>query len=247
MQLSIVIPAYNEANRIGDTLAKIYAYLDETSRSAEVLVVDDGSSDDTKSVALEVGGERGLEVLQYGGNRGKGYAVRYGLLRAKGERVLMSDADLSTPIRELEPLSAALDEGYHVAIGSRAIEGANVVVSQSGLRKYGGKVFNLAVRMILPLPFKDTQCGFKLFDARACQDVFETMRMDGFSFDVELLYLAQRAGLKTAELPVEWHNSPETKVNFARDALRMLRDVAKIRWWDLTGGYKTAQLRSENI
>lgn len=242
MKLSIVIPAYNEANRIGQTLEKIYAYLDAQGLTAEILVVDDGSSDQTASVAREVAGERSLEVLSYGGNRGKGFAVRYGLLRAQGERVLMTDADLSTPIRELAQLERALDSGRDIAIGSRAVKGANVVVSQSGLRKYGGKVFNLMVRMILPMPFKDTQCGFKLFDARRCQGVFESMRLDGFSFDVEMLHLALRQGLRVAELPVEWHNSPETKVSFARDAARMLRDVIKIRWWDVSGSYRREAL-----
>ena len=247
MELSIVIPAYNEARRIGLTLEKIYAYLDDQEISAQVLVVDDGSTDGTGDVALKAAGEHACEVLSYGGNRGKGFAVRYGLLRAQGERVLMTDADLSTPIEELARLDTALDKGSDVAIGSRAVAGANVVVSQAGLRKYAGKIFNLIVRVLTGLPFKDTQCGFKLFDTRRCRPVFEAMRLDGFSFDVEALFLAQRLGLRISELPVEWHNSPESKVDFVRDSLRMFRDMFKIRWWAVTGSYELNRLPAENV
>ena len=238
MQLSIVIPSYNEAKRLPPTLENIYDYIDQKGLEVEILVVDDGSTDQTGDISFYV--QRPptvLKVLGYRGNRGKGYAVRHGLLRAQGDRVLMTDADLSTPITELDKLMHQLDTDFDAAIGSRALKGSRVVISQPGLRKYGGKLFNLLVRCILPLPFKDTQCGFKLFDRKACLKVFEAMRLDGFSFDVEAMYLAVSNGLRVSEVAVDWYNSEETKVNFARDSVRMLRDVVKVRWWDLTGGY----------
>jgi glycosyltransferase involved in cell wall biosynthesis len=237
MSLSIVIPAYNESSRLGDSLREILRWLDSEGIDAEILVVDDGSSDDTAQVAGAVGDPR-VEVVSYSPNRGKGYAVRTGMLRASGDPILFSDADLSTPIHELKRLQKTLDEGYDIVIGSRAVTGSKVVVSQSGFRKYGGKLFNLVVRAILPLPFKDTQCGFKLFRRHAARAIFGPARLEGFSFDVETLFLGRHMGLRIAEIPIEWHNAPGSKVNFLRDALRMLRDVIIIRWWSLRRAYR---------
>lgn len=239
--LSIVIPAYNEARRLPASLRKVFAFLDARKIDAEVLVVDDGSRDETAKVALaEFGARRGFRVLDYGGNRGKGYAVRHGFLAATGDLVLMSDADLSTPIEELDKLTAALfDQGLDIAMGSRAF--GTVVVAQRGIRSFSGKAFNRIMRAFLLLPFRDTQCGFKLFRRERCRPVFEAMRIERFSFDVEILFLAARAGLHAAEIPVAWYNDAESKVSFLRDATRMFTDVMRIRRWALTGGYPRIQ------
>ena len=243
--LSIVGPAYHEAKRLPATLRKIYAWLDATGIHAEVLVVDHGSSDGTgEAASTEFGSRNGFAVLTYGGNRGKGMAVRHGFLRATGERVLMTDADLSTPIEELEKLETAMNERRaDVAIGSRAL--GEVVVAQRGVRSFAGKIFNKMMRGILFLPFHDTQCGFKLFRREACRPVFEAMRVDRFSFDVEMIFLALRAGLVVAEVPVRWFNDPESKVRFLRDASRMFADVCRIRWWSVSGAYPRFPARAE--
>lgn len=241
-KLSIVIPAFNERRRLPATLRKIYAWLETAKRidTTEVLVVDDGSTDGmAEAVKAEFASFRGFDVLCYGANRGKGFAVRHGFLAASGERVLMSDADLSTPIEELETLEGALaSHGAQVAIGSRAL--GTVVVAQRGVRSFAGKVFNRLMRGILFLPFHDTQCGFKLFVRAPCVPVFEAMKVERFSFDVEILFLALRAGLEVVEVPVRWYNDPETKVRFVRDSSRMFADVCRIRFWSIAGSYRPA-------
>ncbi len=236
--LSIVLPAYNEARRLPATLKKVFAWIDQKGIDAEVLVVDDGSKDDTADLVKRMFGSRStLQVLSYGGNRGKGYAVRHGFLAAKGARVLMSDSDLSTPIEEHDRLAEAMErERLDVAMGSRAL--GEVVVAQRGVRSFAGKIFNRLMRAVLFLPFRDTQCGFKLFERERCRPVFEAMKIDRFSFDVEMAWLALRSGLRVAEVPVRWYNDAESKVSFARDATRMALDVMRIRWWSMTGGYK---------
>jgi dolichyl-phosphate beta-glucosyltransferase len=243
--LSIVIPAFNELRRLPATLRKIYAWLDAKGLRAEVLVVDDGSNDGMPdAVRKEFGAREGFAVLSYGGNRGKGMAVRHGFLHATGDRVLMTDADLSTPIEELEKLELAMAERRaDVAIGSRAL--GQVVVAQRGVRSFAGKIFNKLMRGILFLPFHDTQCGFKLFRREACRPVFEAMRVERFSFDVEMIFLALRAGLVVVEVPVRWYNDPETKVRFLRDSSRMFADVCRIRWWSVTGVYPRFPARAK--
>ncbi len=237
--LSIVFPAFNEARRLPDSLERTFAWL-ESRRSglqAEVLVVDDGSTDGTADrVRARFGSRPELRLLSYGGNRGKGFAVRHGILAASGERVLMTDADLSTPIEELERLEQTMEEeGLDIAIGSRAL--GEVVVAQRGVRSFAGKIYNRIMRAILLLPFHDTQCGFKLLRRERCLPVVRSVRIDRVSVDVELLFLARRSGLRAAEIPVRWYNSPESKVSFVRDASRMFFDVLRIRWWSMTGGY----------
>lgn len=233
MQLSIVIPAYNEAQRLPRTLEATLGYLRARglSSQAEVLVVDDGSRDATATVAA---GFPGVTVLSYGGNRGKGYAVRYGVLRAAGERVLFMDADLATPIEELAKLEAALDSGAAYAIGSRPLRESELTVRQPLLRELCGRAFNKIVQLAATPGIEDTQCGFKLLTRDAAQAIFSRCQLDGFSFDVEALFLARRLGLKVAEIPVRWAHQEgaaafPTRAAYLKAGLRMLRDVVTIR------------------
>jgi dolichyl-phosphate beta-glucosyltransferase len=238
--LSIVIPAYNEENRLPRTLERVLAFLDAWERTAEVIVIDDGSRDATIARAREVGGERVL-VSPNEQNRGKGYSVRRGMLLAKGEYRLMTDADLSTPIEEVDRLLAKAQEGYDVVIASRAVQGANVEIRQPWYRENMGRVFNLFVRTLTGLALKDTQCGFKLFSARSAQEAFGACLLDGFSFDVEALYVANRRGYRIAEIPVTWRNDEATRVGVLRDSSRMFVDLLRIRRNDWAGRYVSAR------
>lgn len=211
--LSIIVPAYNEAKRLPGTLEKIRAYLAASPwEFSEVVVVDDGSSDATAQAA-EAGGAR---LLRNPGNRGKGYSVRHGVLEARGEWVLFTDADLSSPIEEVEKLWSAAGAGASVAVGSRALDRSLVGVHQPAHRELAGRFFNLVMRAITGLPFHDTQCGFKLFRRAAAQDIFSRQVLDGFGFDVEVLYLAKKLGYKTVEVAVRWDNVLGTKVSMWR-------------------------------
>jgi dolichyl-phosphate beta-glucosyltransferase len=237
VELSIVIPAYNEEPRLPASLAQISAYIHASGRETEVVVVDDGSSDRTASVAESFRSEiPRLRVISNVENRGKGYSVRHGMLQAQGRIVLFTDADLSAPIEEADKLLAAL-ENSDVAIGSRAMDRSLIFVRQSLFREFAGIVFNAIVRLTLRLPFVDTQCGFKAFRREPCHIIFEQQSIDRFGFDPELLYLARRHGLRAVEIPVRWAHSPATKVNMFRDSLQMFLDVFIIRWNALTGRY----------
>ncbi|MCI0407119.1 MAG: glycosyltransferase family 2 protein [Acidobacteria bacterium] len=240
LELSIIIPAYNEEARIAPTLQAIAAFLHSSRIPAEVLVVDDGSNDGTarcvedmaKSVPL-------LRLIHNPGNRGKGYSIRHGFAESRGRRVLLTDADLSTPIEEIHKLLPFLvDKGFGGAIGSRAVDSSTVEVPQGWLRRTMGKTFNLLVRMLTGLPFRDTQCGFKLLDREAFLPIFRVARVDRFSYDVEILMLAVRRGIGIAEIPVIWRNSPQSKVNFASDSLQMLGDILRMAIRERTGGYR---------
>jgi len=233
--LSVVIPAYNEAKRLPRTLDRVIAYLREREASFEVLVVDDGSSDGTAG-CVEARSDPRVTVVRNETNRGKGYSVRRGMLRVGGARRLMTDADLSTPIEELARFQAHLDEGYDVVIASRALDGANIEVRQPWYRENMGRVFNLLVRLLVLPDLRDTQCGFKLFTARAAEVSFGPATHDGFSFDVESLFLARRAGLRILEVPVTWRNDAATHVGLGRGFLAFL-DVVRIRARALSGGY----------
>ena len=214
VSLSVVIPAFNEEKRLPRTLASILAFLRGRGESFEVVVVDDGSTDGTAEVARQAGPE--VRVLQNPGNRGKGYSVRNGMLNASGAWRLMSDADLSTPIEELDRLKEALTRGGEVAIASRAVVGANLEKRQSSAREFSGRFFNLLVR-ILHLPgIKDTQCGFKLFSKAAAEAAFQDARLDGFAFDVEALGRARRAGFEILAVPVTWRNDEQSRVSLGR-------------------------------
>lgn len=235
--LSVVIPAFNEEARLPATLARVRAYLDARGAPYQVLVVNDGSSDRTAEVARAQGGP--VELLHHARNRGKGHAVRAGMLAAAGERRLMTDADLSTPIEELPKLEAELARGFDVAIGSRAVAGARIEVRQPFYREAMGRLFNRLVQGLLLPGLSDTQCGFKLFTAAAATAAFGPARLDGFSFDVEALYLARRQGLRVAEVPVVWRNDAATRVGLSGGA-RAFVDLVRIRTAAARGRYGAA-------
>jgi len=237
IELSIILPSYNEELRLPASLGRIAAYVAASGRPTEVLVVDDGSKDRTVAVATAFADRiPNLRVLKNGENRGKGYSVRHGMLEARGKTVLFTDADLSAPIAEADKLLAAMDR-YDVAIGSRAMDRSLIKVHESAFREFAGIVFNKIVRIVLRLPFVDTQCGFKAFDRERCRIIFEQQRIERFGFDPELLYLARRHGLKAVEIPVLWSHSPATKINMMRDSIQMFVDVFTIRWNALCGRY----------
>jgi dolichyl-phosphate beta-glucosyltransferase len=231
----VVIPAYNEALRLPSTLGRVRKHLAERGVAHEIVVVDDGSTDATAEVARAAGDV--VRVLRHQPNRGKGYAARRGMLAATGERRLMTDADLSTPIEELAGLEAALDRGYDVAIGSRAIAGARIEVRQPAYREAMGRLFNVLVQALLLPGLSDTQCGFKLFTAGAAEAAFSPCRLDGFSFDVEALYAARRRGLRIAEVPVVWRNDAATRVSLGGGGAAFV-DLLSIRLRALRGAYR---------
>jgi dolichyl-phosphate beta-glucosyltransferase len=240
LALSIVIPAYNEELRLPTSLAQIASYIRASGRQTEIIVVDDGSTDRTAAIAESFRGEMpDLRVISNGENRGKGYSVRHGMLEARGCIVLFTDADLSAPIEEADKLVPAL-ESYDIAIGSRALNRSLIFARQSVFREYAGIIFNAIVRIILRLPFVDTQCGFKAFRRERCQIIFQQQRIERFGFDPELLYLARHHGLRAVEIPVRWAHSPATKVSMVRDSVQMFLDVFIIRWNSLTGRYPRA-------
>jgi dolichyl-phosphate beta-glucosyltransferase len=235
--LSVVIPAYNEERRLGPSLEKILAYLRQRRRPFEVLVVDDGSYDGTAPLVRRMASKhKGLKLVMNGGNRGKGASVAHGVAEAKGATILMTDADLSTPIQEL----AALEEGLKhadIAIGSRALQRDRITKRQPFYREAGGKFFNFLVQLLAIKGISDTQCGFKLFKAAAARKIFGIQRVPRFGFDVEALYVARKMGLHIVEISVAWENSPETKVRPVRDGLRTFLDLALIRYYDFRGYY----------
>lgn len=237
-RLSIVIPAYNEERRLEPSLAQMRAFL-RRRPSTEVIVVDDGSTDATAAVVLRhANAWRSLRLLPLGRNQGKGAAVRAGVLAARGGRVLFTDADLSTPLAELPALEAAMDAGAPVVLGSRALDRSLVGLPQPFYRVAAGRTFNLMVQLFSVPGIQDTQCGFKLFTAEAGRRLFRLQQVPRFGFDVELLYLARKAGYKVAEVPVHWVDSPESKVRPVRDGARAFLDLALIRLYDWQGRYK---------
>ncbi|HOW88524.1 MAG TPA: glycosyltransferase family 2 protein [Candidatus Omnitrophota bacterium] len=227
--LSVVIPAYNEAERLPQTLDSILGFLKQQSYDSEIVVSDDGSSDQTVQVAEEKLRDFPHQILKTPRNRGKGHAVRQGMLAAKGEYVLFTDADLSTPISEVLRFIAHLLKDQDVVIGSRALPESQVEIHQNFLRETMGKIFNRIARLWAFQGVHDSQCGFKCFRKGVAHDLFSAQKLDGFSFDVEIIYLAQKRGYRILELPVVWRNSPKSRVQVLRDPFLMFRDVLRIR------------------
>lgn len=229
---SVVIPAFNEAQRIGETLRQTIQYLAAESPESELIVVNDGSQDETAEIARQALSQASIftELLENQPNRGKGAAVRRGLLAARLPIGLFFDADLSTPLGETPKLIQPIAAGeVDIAFGSRALDRRLIGNRQPWRREQAGRVFNLLVRMATGLPFWDTQCGFKAFRLEVCRPVLESAQLDGFAFDVELLYLAHQAGLRLREVPVRWNHNEGSKVRFVEDSVRMLREVAALR------------------
>ena len=237
--LSIVIPAYNEAARIGSAIVDIHRYLQSTPFPAELIAVDDGSTDASPQLLREFAGRYPeMRVLRNEPNRGKGFSVRRGALEARGELILFTDADLSAPIEESDKLLAGLQStGADAAVGSRALQRELVGIHQPIFREYGGRFFNLLVRLLTGLAIRDTQCGLKLFRRSTTRRAFELQQVPGFGFDPELLFLIKRLGGKIVEVPVRWNDNPATKVHFLGDATRMAMDLLAIRWRAWTGKY----------
>jgi glycosyltransferase involved in cell wall biosynthesis len=248
--LSIVIPAYNEERRLPQTLERVFQFLEQRlsekgGAPAEVLVVDDGSSDKTADIAREAGRlERNakwrVRVIENPGNRGKGYAVRNGVMAAANDWILITDADLSTPMEDAARLFRAVEEGAEVAFGSRAVDRSLVEVPQGLLREISGRVFNLAMRLVVRLPYSDTQCGFKLYSRTAARRIFSRQLLDGFGFDVEDLYLARKLGYAAKEVAVRWRNVEGSKVSLLT-GLKAFYELWCVRRNSLLGRYKLSE------
>jgi dolichyl-phosphate beta-glucosyltransferase len=228
--LSVVVPAYNEARRLRRNLPRLLEYVAGLGEPAEIIVVDDGSADDTAQVVTELGrGHPEVSLLRSAQNRGKGASVRTGMLTAREEHVLFTDADLAAPIEEAAKLRAGLAHGYDVAIGSRRLERSDIQVRQPWLRELAGRAFTRLVSVCLLPGIRDSQCGFKAFHRRVVEPVFRRQRLDGFSFDVEVLWLARRLGYRVIEVPVVWRDDPESHIRLLRDSVGMFCDVARVR------------------
>jgi len=235
---SIVVPAYNESARLGASLEKILSYVARQGWSVEIIVVNDGSTDDTAEIARRLAQQNpALRLIENPGNRGKGYSVRNGMVQARGQVVIFSDADLSSPIEEVPKLLKALDDGADIAIGSRWLRSELQTERQPLHRQLFGRVFNLLLRITLGLQFKDTQCGFKAFQQKAVRRIFPLQRIERWGFDPEILFLARKFGFKVQEVAVEWAHSGGTRIHPLTDGSRMFWEMLRIRWYDLTGKY----------
>ncbi len=240
-QISIVIPAYNESARIENALGRVLACVNERGWDAEVLVVDDGSTDNTAEIVQQwMTHHRQLQLFENPGNRGKGYSVRNGLLQAAGEIVMFTDADLSAPIEEAERLVAAIDAGADVAIGSRWLDKQRQTKHQPLYRRFFGRCYNALTRRVMGLPYKDTQCGFKAFRRGAAKCIFPLQTIERWGFDPEILFIAQKLDFKIVEVPVTWGHDERSRISYLRDGSQMLKEMMEIRSNSLRGRYDRA-------
>ena len=237
-QYTIVIPAYNESARIRPALEEVLRTIDSRGWDAEVLVVNDGSTDDTATIVEGyVSRDRRVRLIQNPGNRGKGYSVRNGLLHGAGNILMFTDADLSAPMEEAERLFAAIRDGADVAIGSRWLERSRQTIHQPLYRQIFGRCFNLVTRMVMRLPFADTQCGFKAFRRSAAQTIFQLQRIERWGFDPEILFIALKRGYVVREVPVTWGHDERTRMSYLKDGIKMLEELLYVRWNSLIGVY----------
>ncbi|MFZ0305954.1 MAG: dolichyl-phosphate beta-glucosyltransferase [Terracidiphilus sp.] len=235
---SIVIPAYNESGRIPATLRSVLDCVHAHNWNAEIIVVDDGSRDATAEVVRAIAAQAPeVRLVQNAGNRGKGYSVRNGVLQALGEVVMFTDADLSAPMEEAEGLFAAIADGADIAIGSRWLETKRQTIRQPLYRQVFGRCFNAVTRMVMGLPFADTQCGFKAFTRNAAQTVFQLQTIERWGFDPEILFIGLKRGFRIDEVPVSWAHDERTRMSYLKDGIRMLEDIAIVRWNALLGRY----------
>src|SRR5450432_2077080 len=245
---SFIIPAYNEGARLGSTLDRVLDYIAAQHLDAEVVVVNDGSLDLTADlVRARAQTHPELRLIENPGNRGKGYSVRNGMLNARGEVLVFSDADLSSPIEEAKKLFAAIDSGADIVIGSRWLQPETQTHRQSLLRQFYGRLFNLALRVLLGLNFKDTQCGFKAFTRNSAQAIFPLQKIERWGFDPEVLYLARKLSFSIKEVPVLWSHRDGTRINPLRDGIRMFGEVLKIRWNAICGKYAAARVQPHSL
>lgn len=237
-RLSVVIPAYNESARIEATLSRVMSCIESQNWDAEVLIVDDGSKDETAEI-IQNWMERypRLHLVQNPGNRGKGYSVRNGLLQAAGDIVMFTDADLSAPMEEAGLLIAAIDSGAEVAIGSRWMDRTRQTIHQPLYRQFFGRCFNALTRIVMGLPFKDTQCGFKAFRRESAQIIFRLQRIERWGFDPEILFIARKLKYKIVEVPVTWGHDERSRMSYLKDGMKMLEEMAVIRYNSLAGRY----------
>jgi dolichyl-phosphate beta-glucosyltransferase len=235
---SIIIPAYNETARIGNALVEVLRCIHERNWPAELLVVDDGSADDTAAIVRRFAAASSyVRLIQNGVNRGKGFSVRNGMLNASGDFVMFTDADLSSPIEEAELLFAALRSGADIAIGSRWLERQRQTTQQPLYRQFFGRCFNAITRLVMGLPFADTQCGFKAFRRPAAQTVFQLQRIERWGFDPELLFIGLKRGYTIREVPVTWGHDERSRISYLKDGWKMLEEIVYIRWNAFMGVY----------
>lgn len=235
---SLVIPAYNESERITASLDKILAHIEQQKWTAEVIVVNDGSRDNTADIIRGYMRRHPIvRLLENPGNKGKGYSVRHGMMEARGDVMLLSDADLSSPIYEAKKLFDAIEQGADIAIGSRWLQRETQTQRQPFYRQVSGRVFNIMLRVALGLKEKDTQCGFKAFTRRAAQSVFPPQKIERWGFDPEILFLAHKFNFKVAEVAVEWANDDRSKINPLTDGFRMFSEMLRVRWYSMSGQY----------
>jgi dolichyl-phosphate beta-glucosyltransferase len=248
MTYSIVIPAYNEGKRLAPTLDKVLGYVHQQGWDAEVIVVNDGSRDNTAEIVRTFAEKDPLvRLVENPGNRGKGYSVRHGMLKARGEVIIFSDADLSSPIEEIRKLLQAMESGADIAIGSRWLRAELQTKRQSLHRQLFGRIFNGLNRMILGLRFKDTQCGFKAFTRRSAQTILPLQQIERWGFDPEILFLAGKFGFRVDEVPVRWGHSGGTRINPLVDGAHMFQEMLRIRWYDLTGKYGSSAVAAPPV